>query len=127
MMEYEYPWNTVIIAHLYVTLYFDEESEVTRMYWRTKGDLYSCSYNDFAACIGHGSLDFTRFRIHSKEVLPMRKMKFMYPKNERGNCGKVKGLYTYYSILNRLFRRLLLLEVEIPRISLSMTGTCLLG
>jgi hypothetical protein len=34
-------------------------------------------------------------------------MAFMYPRNARDSCGHVKGLYTYYSILNRLFRKTL--------------------
>ena len=32
-------------------------------------------------------------------------VRFMYPKDRVGNAGKVTGLYTYYSILNRLFRK----------------------
>ena len=31
----------------------------------------------------------------------------MYPRDRVGNTGKVTGLYTYYSILNRLFRKTL--------------------
>jgi hypothetical protein len=34
-------------------------------------------------------------------------MAFMYPRNARDSWGHVKGLYTYYSILNRLFRKTL--------------------
>ena len=30
---------------------------------------------------------------------------FMYPRDLIGLVGKVTGLYTYYSILNRLFRK----------------------
>jgi hypothetical protein len=28
----------------------------------------------------------------------------MYPRDQRANVGHVKGLYTYYSLLNRLLR-----------------------
>ena len=31
----------------------------------------------------------------------------MYPRNMRGSWGKVSGLYTYYVVLNRLFRKTL--------------------
>ena len=34
-------------------------------------------------------------------------MHFMYPRNMRGSWGKVSGLYTYYAVLNRLFRKTL--------------------
>jgi hypothetical protein len=34
-------------------------------------------------------------------------MAFMYPRNARDSWGHVKGLYTYYSILNRLFKKTL--------------------
>ena len=40
-------------------------------------------------------------------MLEIKEMNFMYPKNMRGSWGKVKGLYTYYGVLNRLFRKTL--------------------
>ncbi|OEL15655.1 hypothetical protein BAE44_0023326 [Dichanthelium oligosanthes] len=105
MMEYEHPWNTKIIAQFYAMVYFDVESEEEKMYWRTEGDLYSISYTNFAICMCCGVSDLTQFSIHSEEVIDVRQMKFMYPRNERGGWGKVKGMYTYYSVLNRLFRK----------------------
>jgi len=38
----------------------------------------------------------------------------MYPRDRVGNAGKVTGLYTYYSILNRLFRKTLTPGMGIP-------------
>ena len=40
-------------------------------------------------------------------MLEIKEMNFMYPKNMRGSWDKVKGLYTYYGVLNRLFRKTL--------------------
>jgi hypothetical protein len=40
-------------------------------------------------------------------LLEAKRMAFMYPRNARDSWGHVKGLYTYYSILNRLFRKTL--------------------
>jgi hypothetical protein len=31
-------------------------------------------------------------------------MKFMYPRNKQANAGYAAGLYSYYSVLNRMFR-----------------------
>jgi hypothetical protein len=31
-------------------------------------------------------------------------MKFMYPRNKQANAGYAAGLYSYYSMLNRMFR-----------------------
>ena len=38
-------------------------------------------------------------------MLPNEEMKFMYPRNEVVNAGKVTRMYTYYSIMNRLLRK----------------------
>ena len=40
-------------------------------------------------------------------MLEIKEMNFMYPKNMRGSWGKVKGLYTFYGVLKRLFRNTL--------------------
>jgi hypothetical protein len=32
-------------------------------------------------------------------------MKFMYTPGQEGNAGTINGLYTFYSVLNRLFRK----------------------
>jgi hypothetical protein len=31
-------------------------------------------------------------------------MKFMYPRNKQANAGYAAGLYSYYNVLNRMFR-----------------------
>jgi hypothetical protein len=31
-------------------------------------------------------------------------MKFMYPRDKQANAGFAAGLYSYYSVLNRMFR-----------------------
>ena len=46
-----------------------------------------------------------RPKLHLQPPLPIDEMKFMYPKGQVHNAGKVAGLYTYYSILNRLLRK----------------------
>ena len=46
-------------------------------------------------------------KLHDAGVIEPKEMHFMYPKNMRGSWGKVNGLYTYYGVLNRLFRKTL--------------------
>jgi hypothetical protein len=48
--------------------------------------------------------DFT-FITHLKKMrLEENEMKCMYASGLEGNAGTINGLYTFYSVLNRLFR-----------------------
>jgi hypothetical protein len=47
-------------------------------------------------------------------------MKFMYLRNKQANAGYAVGLYSYYSMLNRMFCLTLTLGVETGRISLTL-------
>jgi hypothetical protein len=49
--------------------------------------------------------DGNRTKIHLQPVLPNEEMRFMYSRNEVGNAGKVTGMYTYYSIMDRFLRK----------------------
>ena len=55
--------------------------------------------------LAFGKSDANRPKLHLQPPLPIDEMKFMYPKGQVHNAGKVAGLYTYYSILNRLLRK----------------------
>ena len=46
-------------------------------------------------------------KLHDVGVLETKEMHFMYPRNMRGSWGKVFSLYTYYAVLNILFRKTL--------------------
>ena len=54
-----------------------------------------------------GNADAELPKLHDVGVLETKVMHFMYPRNMRGSWGKVSGLYTYYGVLNRLFRKTL--------------------
>jgi hypothetical protein len=43
-------------------------------------------------------------KLHNDGLLEPETLYFMYPKDQRDNVGHMKGLYTYYSVLNRLLR-----------------------
>ena len=50
---------------------------------------------------------WTRPKIHYDLPLTADLVKFMYPRDRVGSAGKVTGLCTYYSVMNRLFRKTL--------------------
>ena len=54
-----------------------------------------------------GNADADLHKLHDVGVLETKEMHFMYPKNMRGSWGEVSGLYTYYAVLSRLFRKTL--------------------
>jgi len=68
---------------------------------------YSITYSQFAALLKLGDNDADYDKLHDSEVLELQDLSFMYPRAERGNVGKVHGLYPYYSVLYRLFRKTL--------------------
>ena len=71
----------------------------------TEGNYYKAKFTQFIRVLGLDRNDGNRPKIHRQPVLPNEEMKFMYPRNEVGNAGKVTGMYTYYSIMNRLLRK----------------------
>jgi hypothetical protein len=77
----------------------------------TEGDHYSITYERFVELLDFLEDDLDRHRIHSESPLPPAQTQFMYPPTHRGELGKVSGLYTYYSTLNRMFRKTICLRV----------------
>jgi hypothetical protein len=75
------------------------------MHWMTEGDSYHISYNDFTSHLSFGSADAHCPRLHIHNPLDENEMKFMYARGLEGNAGTIHGLYTFYSVLNRLFRK----------------------
>ena len=63
-----------------------------------------------AKVLGFSGKDLSRPRIHSEHVLPASRTKFMYHAANQGNFGNVDGLYTYFSTLNRMFRKTIYLR-----------------
>jgi hypothetical protein len=42
--------------------------------------------------------------LHNGGLLEPEALYFMYPRDQKANIGHMKGLYTYYSVLNRLLQ-----------------------
>ena len=70
-----------------------------------EGSYYKAKFTQFVRVLGLDRNAANRPKIHLEPVLPNEEMRFMYPRNEVGNAGKVTGMYTYYSIMNRLLRK----------------------
>jgi hypothetical protein len=103
-----------VIAHFYATLYIEEGGGARRMHWIIEGDWYHISYNDFASRFSFGTADAHHPRLHIHNPLDENEMKFMYAPGLEGNAGTINGLYIFYSVLNRLFRKTIYPRDEDP-------------
>jgi hypothetical protein len=105
LMGIHYDWNVEVMAQFYVTLYIEEGCGARRMHWMTEGDQCHISYNDFTSRFSFGIVDAHRPRLHINNPLDENEMKFMYAPGLEGNVGTINRLYTFYSVLNMLFRK----------------------
>jgi hypothetical protein len=111
LMSFKQYWNQEFIAQFYATIYFgymlNENGQSKRaMFWMTGGENHQLSFSSFLTMFRLPNDGFLR-KLHDEGPLEAKRMAFMYPRNARDSLGHVKGLYTYYSILNRLFRETL--------------------
>jgi hypothetical protein len=92
------------MAQIYTTLYTEEAEGVRKMHWMIKGEWYNIGYVDFASRSSFGAVDSHRPRIRIHSSHEKEEMKPMYDPGQEMNARSNNGLFTYYSILNRLFR-----------------------
>jgi hypothetical protein len=88
-------------------LFIEEAEDVRAMHWMTEGEWYHISFDEFATRFSYGQADKDRFRIHIHNPLEENEIKFMYAPGQEGNTGTINGLYTFYSVLNRLFGKII--------------------
>jgi hypothetical protein len=62
-------------------------------------------YDDFTSLFSFGTADAHHSRLHIHNLLDEGEMMFMYAPGQEGNAGTTNGMYTFYSVLNRLFRK----------------------
>jgi hypothetical protein len=104
-MGAHYDWNVEVIAQFYATLYIEEGGGARKMHWMAEGDWYNISYEDFTSHFSFGATDAHRSRLNIHNTLDEDEMKFIYAPGQERNAGTINGLYTFYSVLNRLFRK----------------------
>jgi hypothetical protein len=63
------------------------------------------SNSHFARLFDFGRKDASHPRIHLALKLEARKIKFMYLRSKQGNFGETTDMLSFYTYLNRLFRR----------------------
>jgi hypothetical protein len=105
LMGFHFDWNIDVIAQFYATLFTEEEGNVKAMHWITEGDWYHLTFDEFAIRFSFGQADKDCSGIHLHNLLEEEEMKFMYAPGQEMNAGSINGLYTFYSVLNRLFRK----------------------
>jgi hypothetical protein len=88
-------------------LFIDEAENVRAMHWMTEGDWYHITFDEFATRFSYVQADKDRIRTHLHNPLDENEMKFMYASGEEGNVGTINGLYTFYLVLNMLFRKII--------------------
>jgi hypothetical protein len=99
-MQFQYPWNSEVIAQFYATFFVEEEPR--HMHWMLEGQWYYVDYTTIARYLGISEDELQRDRIHTEGVLPPERMAYMY----RGwAVGKVDGLHPTYRYLDRMFRK----------------------
>jgi hypothetical protein len=86
-------------------LFFEEAESVRAMHWMTEGEWYHIIYDDFATQFSFGQADKNRSQIHLHNPLGENEMKFMYAPGQEGINRTINDLYTFYSVLKRLFRK----------------------
>jgi hypothetical protein len=67
--------------------------------------MYHIIFDEFATRLSYGQADKDRFRILIHNPLDENEIKFMYVPGQEGNVGTINDLYTFYSVMNRLFRK----------------------
>jgi hypothetical protein len=109
-MGFHYDWNIEVTSQFYATLFFEEAGSVRAMYWMMEGEWYHITYDDFATLFSFRQADKNRSQIHLHNPLGENEMKSMYVPGQEGTAGTINGLYTFYSVLNRLFRKTICLK-----------------
>jgi hypothetical protein len=107
VMGFHYDWNIEVITQFYATLFFEEAKSMRAMHWMTEGEWYHITYDDFPTRFLFGQADKNHSQIHLHNPLGENEMKFMYVPGQEGNAGIINCLCTFYSVLNRLFKKII--------------------
>jgi hypothetical protein len=73
----------------------------------TEGEWYHTTFDEFATRFSYGQANKDRFRIHIHNLFEENEIKFMYVPGQEDKAWIINGLYIFYSVLNRLFRKII--------------------
>jgi hypothetical protein len=104
LMGFTQDWNKEIIAQFYAIVHFGRIESKRGMTWMTNGNKYVIRFSQFLTLFALGASDKDYPKLHDGGLLEPETLYFMHPRDQRANVGHVRGLYTYYSVLNRLLR-----------------------
>jgi hypothetical protein len=105
IMSFHYNWNIEVIAQFYAILFIEDAENVRAMHWMMEGEWFHITFDEFATQLSYGQVDKDHIRTHIHNPLDENEMKFMYAPGQEENAGTINGLYTFYSVLKRLFRK----------------------
>jgi hypothetical protein len=104
LMGFRQDWNREIIAQFYATVHFGHIESERAMTWMTNGNKYAIHFSQFLTLFALGANNKDYPKLHDGGLLEPETLYFMYPRDQRANVGHGRGLYTYYSVLNKLLR-----------------------
>jgi hypothetical protein len=123
IMDFIKNWYNETISQFFFTLYVEERADTRKFHRMIEEMWYEITYEYFARLFGFGRGDANHNKIHKALHLDASKLKFMYPKNKRGNVGTTTDLLPFYAYLNRLFRKTMTPKKEIAPTFLPTTKT----
>ena len=100
-MAFRYDWNIEVLAQFHATYYY--KSDTDEIHWMTEGHHYRVDFVTFSRILGFDEEHRGFSYIHDERRAKVREIAFMYL-DSRSIDGKVKGLKSYYYILNNLIR-----------------------
>ena len=100
-MAFRYDWNIEVLAQFHATYYY--KSDTDEIHWMTKGHHYHVDFVTFSHILGLDEEHRGFSYIHDERRAEVRDIAFMYL-DSRSIDGKVKGMKSYYYILNNLIR-----------------------
>jgi hypothetical protein len=107
VLDFKKNWNNEVIAQFFAILFVEEHEDTIKLHSMTEGKLFEVSYTQFARLLGFGRNDANNIKIHMALKLDVRKIKFMYHRNNQGNFGEITDMLPFYVYINWLFRRTL--------------------
>jgi len=100
-MAFGYNWNIEVLAQFHTTYFYKYDTD--EIHWMTEGQHYHVDFTTFSRILGFDEEHCGFSYIHDERRAKVREIAFMYL-DGRDADGKVKGLKSFYYILNNLIR-----------------------